>query len=257
MKPFLRARVVHTFHGVHTPTGWKERLKVFIDRCLARWTDHFISVSPAEREVAVELGMTGDQPVTFVPNGIDTTRFGFSPLLPTQQKFRVGLVLRDDPVKGFDLFLRELAHHSEEFRSRGVLFRVAGMGEEFASRIPDSARELVEFLGVVDAAFFLRGLDALVSFSRSEGMPLSVLEALSTGVPCLLSDIPGHRYFGDVVRLFGAGEFSARLAELQEQRDENARRAQQGRAFIEREHTVDAMAARTAGVFVLVGPPVG
>lgn len=39
---------------------------------------------------------------------------------------------------------------------------------------------------------FLKAADAYVSASISEGMPLSVLEAMSVHLPCILSDIPAH-----------------------------------------------------------------
>ncbi|MCM0596183.1 glycosyltransferase family 4 protein [Weissella uvarum] len=37
----------------------------------------------------------------------------------------------------------------------------------------------------------------LISASESEGMPLSVLEAISAGKPLILSDIPAHRFIGE------------------------------------------------------------
>lgn len=40
---------------------------------------------------------------------------------------------------------------------------------------------------------YFRAADLFVSASRAEGMPNAVLEALSTGLPVILSDIPAHR----------------------------------------------------------------
>ena len=54
---------------------------------------------------------------------------------------------------------------------------------------------------------FLRATDAYVSASRSEGMPHAVREAMYQGLPCMLSDIPGHRRIaGDSEALFFEGE---------------------------------------------------
>lgn len=39
----------------------------------------------------------------------------------------------------------------------------------------------------------LLGSDYFISASRHEGIPVSVLEAGAVGIPCLLSDIPGHK----------------------------------------------------------------
>lgn len=51
---------------------------------------------------------------------------------------------------------------------------------------------------VSDVRSFLRASDAYISVSKSEGMPMAVLEAMSEGLPVLLSDIPQHM---EVLRL--------------------------------------------------------
>jgi glycosyltransferase involved in cell wall biosynthesis len=44
-----------------------------------------------------------------------------------------------------------------------------------------------------DVNELLLGSDFFLSASRHEGIPISVLEAGAIGIPCLLSDIPGHK----------------------------------------------------------------
>ncbi|WP_369426440.1 glycosyltransferase family 4 protein [Pelagicoccus sp. SDUM812002] len=52
----------------------------------------------------------------------------------------------------------------------------------------------IHFLGLVqDIINLYHSADLLVSASRSEGLPNSVLEAMSTGLELLISDIPEHR----------------------------------------------------------------
>ena len=51
----------------------------------------------------------------------------------------------------------------------------------------------IRFVGrVSDVAKYLEKSDIYVSASRSEGMPNGVLEAIASGLPILLSDIPQH-----------------------------------------------------------------
>lgn len=63
-----------------------------------------------------------------------------------------------------------------------------------------------------DVVPWLQAADLFVSASRSEGMPLAVLEALSCGCPALLSDIAPHREIAGAVqgqgcvRLFDASD---------------------------------------------------
>ena len=43
----------------------------------------------------------------------------------------------------------------------------------------------------VDA--YLKSADFYISASYAEGLPNTVLEAMASGLPCILSDIPAHR----------------------------------------------------------------
>lgn len=65
----------------------------------------------------------------------------------------------------------------------------------------DLGLENVTFHGFSpDVVPWLQAADLFVSASRSEGMPLAVLEALSCGCPALLSDIAPHREIAGAVR---------------------------------------------------------
>ena len=47
---------------------------------------------------------------------------------------------------------------------------------------------------------YLYASDYFLSASLAEGLPNSVLEAMSVGLPCVLSDIPPHREIHDLDR---------------------------------------------------------
>lgn len=52
----------------------------------------------------------------------------------------------------------------------------------------------IEFTGAVeDVATYLENADIFVSASRSEGMPVSILEAMAWNIPVIASDIAGNR----------------------------------------------------------------
>lgn len=73
-----------------------------------------------------------------------------------------------------------------------------GTGPDF-----DEMQQLVQGTGIEMPGFendktkIFSSFKVFVSASKSEGMPLSVLEAASLGMPLILKDIPAHRYIAD------------------------------------------------------------
>jgi glycosyltransferase involved in cell wall biosynthesis len=70
-----------------------------------------------------------------------------------------------------------------------------------AQGLPDSDRIL--FLGATSEPFtWLNVADIYISCSEYEGMPLSCIEAVGSGLPTILSDIPGHAFLSEYATLF-------------------------------------------------------
>jgi glycosyltransferase involved in cell wall biosynthesis len=99
----------------------------------------------------------------------------------------------------------------------------------------------------------MRAADLLVAPSLSEGMPNAVLEAMASGLPLVLSDIPGHReaaagnawYFaaGDAVEL--AREVEAALNAP----DKRAERSRLGMERAQGEMSVQTMVHRIESIY--------
>ena len=93
-----------------------------------------------------------------------------------------------------------------------------------------------------DVAGLLAACDYFVSASRHEGMPISALEAGSAGLPCVLSDIPGHRQFNarrDCVSLFnGAADLHKAVLDKKGMR----KRALNFKRLIEKSYSARKMA---------------
>lgn len=91
----------------------------------------------------------------------------------------------------------------------------------------------------------LRGADVFVHFSRWEGLPNAVLEAMANGLPVVSSDIPGNR---DVVRNGENGLLARTESELAEKTialldaaQERNRLGRNGWAMVEQEYSIDRM----------------
>ncbi|RME30450.1 glycosyltransferase family 1 protein [Candidatus Parcubacteria bacterium] len=100
------------------------------------------------------------------------------------------------PVKGLDIALEAFAKLAREKPHLDWRYLLAGEGPERA-RLEALAnalgiRKRVHFLGQVsESATLLRGADALVLPSRSEGLPYAVLEAAAAGVSIVATKVGG------------------------------------------------------------------
>jgi glycosyltransferase involved in cell wall biosynthesis len=161
--------------------------------------DTYITISDEMAKMLKERGTS--VPVEIVYNGIDTDRFqpGDSPAACRQlglpsAKVRIGMVGRIE-------FRQKQQHLLVEAVAADPTL-VASCHLVFAGEGPDSA-SLVEILrksgvsGTVlpwtDPAELYRAMDVMVIPSRYEGLPLVMLEALSSGTPVLGSDRDGMR----------------------------------------------------------------
>ena len=108
--------------------------------------------------------------------------------------------------KGLDLLFDALELIPDEFRDK-LEFSFYGPGgdsEEF-KKLLESCHQNVKYLGGVygdDKLSVLRDSDIYILTSRYEGMPMTVLEALSVGTPCLVSE---QTNMADVILKHGCG----------------------------------------------------
>lgn len=114
-------------------------------------------------------------------------------------------------VKGLDLLLEALAVEAELLRNRSCHMRIYGPDSEGAH---DFLRTGCKRLGIEDIVSVhgpvtgaeklerLREADLFVQTSRSEGMPMGLLEALSMGLPCVVTSGTG---LASMVETYGAG----------------------------------------------------
>lgn len=209
-------KVIHTLHGAHNESGIIGKAKAFIDKLLCHLTDQFICVSPSEKEKALSLGFITADKTTIIPNGIDLDSIRPIKASDLRSQFNIpqqnkvwGTLTRLSPEKGNHLFLKEVAQNPGTYSN--YTFLIAGDGpeklalQEQASKIPGVN---IHFLGQIENPIsFLKGLDGFFSFSLGEGLPYAVLEAMACELPCVLSDVPGHKDFKSNTSLFRDGQF--------------------------------------------------
>lgn len=103
----------------------------------------------------------------------------------------LGSVARLERVKNHDFVIDVARRLSEEGTDFKIL--LAGDGSrrrELETLVAEAGlSHLVKFLGLYrDVPGLLAALDGLIMPSHYEGVPVSVIEAQATGLPCLISD---------------------------------------------------------------------
>lgn len=112
-------------------------------------------------------------------------------------------------------------------------------------------RHQIEFTGLIpreEVFEHLLNADLFISTSRGEGLPISVLEAMSCRCPVLLSDIPPHREIAEgvdfipLVQPDDIAGFTREIKRFREMSDVNrARLGEKCRKLVERRFSLSAM----------------
>lgn len=136
----------------------------------------------------------GAAKVHVIPNGVETDLFRPAPRAPAGPR-RVLYVGRFSAEKNLQALVEAVAKLARGLDLELVL---VGDGPERA-RLAAAAQRLGVRLGLPGTVdhrrlpALLAGADAFVLPSWTEGHPKALLEAMSAGVPCVASDVPGNR----------------------------------------------------------------
>jgi glycosyltransferase involved in cell wall biosynthesis len=159
---------------------------------------------------------------------------------------------RLQPIKDLGTLLRAAARVRCVHGSLRVV--LAGDGPERAQleRVAGELelRDTVSFLGArSDVAALLAGADGFVMTSLSEGLPMALLEAMASGVPCIATAVGGipELFAGEAGLLTPVGDDAAIAAAVERVIGDAALRralSERGRAKVAQEHDLDAIVTR-------------
>lgn len=176
--------------------------------------------------LARKLEDRGVGPATNVGQAFEADGYGPAPERATGDPPVVIVVgAREADVKGIDVALDGLAL----WRSRGGRFRLRRVSPLPAGAVESASGVVDEYhcrLSPERMPFAYRASDLFIGPSRpEEGFGLPALEALASGLPCLLSDTDGHREFaGDAAWYFADGDPASLADALPALLSEEARR---------------------------------
>jgi glycosyltransferase involved in cell wall biosynthesis len=247
--------IVSTIHGTATlEMPLPARL---LYRLACSRTSHVVAVSAAAAAALRERMFLGAMPVTVIANGIDLEALVGIPSRPRDRPLVFGTVGRLEPVKDQASLIRAFAAIRREADCE---LRILGVGtlEADLKRLAldlDVDRS-VRFCGWSgDVPSFLASIDVFVLPSLSEGLPMTLLEAMAAGRPVIASRVGGipevldGRETGWLVPPGQPPALAEAMRAAIATRPQLAAMGQAGRARIARDYSAREMAARYADLY--------
>lgn len=197
-----RPPILFQEHGRDYPDFRRPR-RVWANRVLLSHRDCFVAVGHSVREALVKFeGLSRDR-VEVIYNGIDI--FAYDPGRSARETVRRGLGLDEDDFVIMQVArLNRLKDHGTALRAlqavRETMPRanlvLVGDGETRSALEHQCGslglQDFVHFVGSrSDVPTLLQGADVFLLTSISEGIPLTLIEAMATGLPCLATDVGG------------------------------------------------------------------
>ncbi|WP_437730733.1 glycosyltransferase [Sorangium sp. So ce1335] len=258
-----RVPVCHTLHGAMFDQGRRAWLR----HAAAKLADAHVAVSQSTADFMLKHKEVPRSKLHVVLNGIDLSRF--RPDAAARARIRAELGIPQDAwVAGAVGRLSQVKNHALLLRAAaaaGVLsddgrLLLVGDGPEAAP-----LRALAEELGIRDRVVFagerhdvpelLSSSDVFVLSSDSEGLPLSMVEAMATGLPVIstaVGGIPALVADGETGFLVPSGDvdaLAAKLATLKADPEQARAMGKQGRKLALGRYSAERMMASYMDIY--------
>ena len=215
---------------------------------------HIITVSDFGRRQALSAMIAKGDYITAVNNGMPD--ISLPPrTVTTDGTAHLTMIARIGWPKDHALLIRALS----ELKNHAWILNFVGGGDTTHLRALAKTcgiEERVTFMGERrDIPDLLAQTDIFILTSVWEGFPLSILEAMRTGLPVIASDAGGvseavkHGINGFLIPTGAIKELKESLRKLLEDEDARAAMGEAGRVLFENHFLFDVMAAKTLGVY--------
>lgn len=197
-----KTRVIFTEHGRFHPdfSSWKRKL---INPWLCKITNHITAISKATKQALIEYENIPEDRIDVIYNSIkplsvnpDEVKLIKQQLGIDSSNFIFGTVARFDPIKNHQMMLHAFKLVKDQNENARLI--IVGDGEE-KQRIEETIRKLGLQQHVILTGYKTNPTDYLAMFnvfllsSFSEGTSMTLLESMSIGKPCVVTNAGGNK----------------------------------------------------------------
>ncbi len=197
----LPCDVIFTEHGRFYPDVRKFK-RVMINPLLEKITKRITAISSATVSALIKYENFSSQKIDLVYNGLEDSKYNISASRNIKKEFDIpedvyiiGTVARLDPIKNQKMMFHALKSIKEKIPEIKLL--VIGDGPERKSLenlvIELQLQENVVFTGFRnDVHLFYQIMDIFLLTSFSEGTAMTLIEAMASSLPCIVTDVGGN-----------------------------------------------------------------
>ncbi len=265
--------IIATEHTTDEKRPWYYHLA---DRFLARISSRIIAVSSSVKVFHHTKSKIPPRKFEIINNGIDIEKFNISFDKNKKRKefgfkdndYIIGLFGRFVPAKAHELLLQSLKNIIKAHPQVKVLFAGSGPTVDIIKKLAADLglAKHVAFAGFrSDIPELYQILDLFVLPSRREGFPITVLEAMASGIPAIVTDVGGNKEIisdgidGFIIQPNNTEELTQKINFLIDNTETAKKIAQFGQKNVRENFTSVIMTKKTeqllSGIFLKEGAP--
>lgn len=236
-----KIKIVRTYHRMDR-FNFKNYL---FEKIFGRWVDKYISLNQFAKRQMIKNGVNGKK-IVIIPNGSED-------FWQEEHEKNIGFLGRIEEEKGIYEVAKLWPHN-------GPKLIIAGTGEKL-NAIQNLKNKNIVILGEVkNLNSFFQKISVLILPSKTETMPLSVVESFSAGVPVVSFDLPALRVLitnknGILVNCFDFNDIVAESTRLLKNNQALRRKSKAARKSFDEDYRIEKILSKIEKVYreILVG----
>jgi glycosyltransferase involved in cell wall biosynthesis len=252
------AKVPIIITGQRTEDNWRNVFHSFLDRFTSRWVDLYISVFNKGKELLIRRDRIPENKIVVIHNGIDLD--WANSIERSNENFpTIGMIAAFNHFKAQDVLIRAAPKILEKFPQAKFILAGCGCTEKKMS-------EMISNFGlnrhfsvpgfVKDTRQILSQLDIFVLATHSEGFPVSILEAMSVGIPVVASNVGGipelieNGTTGILVEPNNFDQLASAIIEILENQAKAKRMGEAAKERVKKYFSIEQMMAQLESIYL-------